>query len=56
METLSPRVKRPGPEADHSSPSSSEVKKARIYTFSTPGAFVVWCLINHMDTFTYARC
>jgi hypothetical protein len=28
METLSPRVKRPNREADHSSPSSLEVKKA----------------------------
>jgi hypothetical protein len=29
---LSPGVKRPGPEVDHSSATSAEVKKTRIYT------------------------
>jgi hypothetical protein len=29
---LSPGVKRPGREADHSSPTSAEVKKMWIYT------------------------
>jgi hypothetical protein len=32
---LSPGTKRPGREADHSSPASAEVKKMWIYT-STP--------------------
>jgi hypothetical protein len=32
---LSPGVKRPGREADHSAPTSAEVKKIYIYT-STP--------------------
>jgi hypothetical protein len=37
---LSPGVKRPGREANHSPPTSAEVKKMRIYTFSPPYAFV----------------
>jgi hypothetical protein len=36
---LSPEVKRPGREADHSPPSSAEVKKMWIYT--SPYAFAV---------------
>jgi hypothetical protein len=32
---LSPKVKRPGREADHSPPTSAEIKKMWIYT-STP--------------------
>jgi hypothetical protein len=35
LEALSPRIKRPGREADHSPPTSAEVKKMWIYT-STP--------------------
>jgi hypothetical protein len=33
---LSLRVKRPGREADHSPPSSAEVKNAWSYTFTPP--------------------
>jgi hypothetical protein len=33
---LSPGVKRPGREADHSPPTSAEVKKTWIYTSSPP--------------------
>jgi hypothetical protein len=39
---LSPGVKRPGREADHSPPASAEVKK----TSTPPYAFMAWCLIN----------
>jgi hypothetical protein len=37
---LSPRVKQPGREADHSPPTSAEVKKMWIYTFTSPYAFM----------------
>jgi hypothetical protein len=42
---LSPGVKRPRREADHSPPASVEVKKMWIYT-SPPYAFMVYCLIS----------
>jgi hypothetical protein len=35
---LSPGVKRPGREADHSPPASAEVKKTWIYTSAPPYA------------------
>jgi hypothetical protein len=37
---LSPGVKRPRREADHSPPTSAEVKKMRIYTSTPPHAFM----------------
>jgi hypothetical protein len=37
---LSPGVKRPGREADHSPPASVEVKKMWIYTSTSPHAFL----------------
>jgi hypothetical protein len=37
---LSPGVKRPGREADHSPPTSAEVKKIRIYTSTLLYAFM----------------
>jgi hypothetical protein len=37
---VSPGVKRPGREADHSPPASAEVKKIWIYTSSLPYAFM----------------
>jgi hypothetical protein len=36
---LSPGIKRPGREADHSPPDSAEVKKMFNYTFTPPYAF-----------------
>jgi hypothetical protein len=39
-------VKRPGHEADPSPPTSAEVKKMWIYTFTPPYAFMEWCLIT----------
>jgi hypothetical protein len=38
--SLSPGVKRPGCEADHSPPSSAQVKKMWIYTSTPPYAFM----------------
>jgi hypothetical protein len=37
---LSPRVKRPEHEADHSPPTSAEVKKTWIYTSTPPYVFM----------------
>jgi hypothetical protein len=43
---LSPGVKRPGHEADHSPPTSAEVKKMWIYTSTPTYAFMAYCLIS----------
>jgi hypothetical protein len=40
---LSLRVKRPGREADHSPPSSAEVKNVWGYTSTPKYAFIAWC-------------
>jgi hypothetical protein len=63
---LSPGVKRLGCEADHSPPSSTEVKNALSYTsiphmpswrgawLSTGYVFMAWCLVEpRYFTFTY---
>jgi hypothetical protein len=49
---LSLGVKRPGREADHSPPSSAEVKNAWSYTSTPPYVFMAWCLVKHRDNFT----
>jgi hypothetical protein len=46
---LSPQIKRPGREADNSTPTSAEFKK------TPPYAFMVWCLIKHRDNFTFEK-
>jgi hypothetical protein len=38
--TPSPGVKRPGREADHSPPTSAEVKKTLVYTSTPPYVFM----------------
>jgi len=43
---LSLGVKRRGGEADHSSPSSAEVKKAWSYTSTPQYALLVWCSVK----------
>jgi hypothetical protein len=43
---LSPEVKRQGLEADHSPPTSVEVKKILIYTSTPSYAFMAQCLIS----------
>jgi hypothetical protein len=43
--------KRPGREADHSIPSSTEVHNAWSCT-SILRVFMAWCLIKHRDNFT----
>jgi hypothetical protein len=41
---LSPELKRWG-EADHSHPSSTEIKNGENYTSTPPYVFLAWCLI-----------
>jgi hypothetical protein len=43
---LSTGVKLPGREANHSPPTSAEVKKMWIYTFTPQYAFMAQCLIS----------
>jgi hypothetical protein len=43
---LSPGVKRPGREADHSPPSSAEGKKTSIYTSTPTYVVTAYCLIS----------
>jgi hypothetical protein len=46
-------VKRPGREADHSPPSSAEVRNAWSYTSSPQYVFMAWCLVKHRDNFIF---
>jgi hypothetical protein len=46
-EALSPWVKRPGREADHSTPYSAEVKNVWSYTSTAPYVFMSWCLVKY---------
>jgi hypothetical protein len=48
--SLSARVKWPGLEADHSPPSSAEVKTLGAVPPFSQYAFMAWCLIRAMDT------
>jgi hypothetical protein len=50
---LSLGVKRQGREADHSLPSSAEVKNARSYTSTPQYVCMAWCLVKHRDIFTF---
>jgi hypothetical protein len=46
-------IKRPGREADHSLPSSAEVKKIWSYTSITPHVSMTWCLISSRNNFNF---
>jgi hypothetical protein len=51
---LSLGVKWLGCEADHSPPSSAEVKTAWSYTYTPEYAFMVWCSVKkYRDNFTF---
>jgi hypothetical protein len=50
---LSPAVKSPGHEVDHSPPPKAEVRKAWTCTPTPPYAFMSWDLITHRDNFTF---
>jgi hypothetical protein len=41
-------VKRPGHKADHSPPSSAEIKNAWGYTSTSPHTFRLWYLVKHL--------
>jgi hypothetical protein len=43
---LSVGIKRPGREADHSPPSSADVKNAWSYTSTPQYAFMAWCSVK----------
>jgi hypothetical protein len=52
---LSLGVKRLELEADHSPPSSAEIKNAWSYTSTPQHAFIAWCSVTkkHRDDFTF---
>jgi hypothetical protein len=52
---LSFGVKWPGREADHSPPSSAEVKNEWSYASTPQYIFMEWCLVKHRDNFTFVR-
>jgi hypothetical protein len=43
---FSPELKRPGREANHTPPTSAQVKKTWTYTSTAPYVFMAWCLVN----------
>jgi len=51
--SLSLEVKWPGHEADHSPPSSAEIKNVWSYTSIPPYILMTWCLVKHRDNFTF---
>jgi hypothetical protein len=46
-------VKQPGREANHSPPSSVEVKNSWSYTSTPQCVFMAWCLVKHRDNFSF---
>jgi hypothetical protein len=50
---LSPGVKRPWHEADHSPLSSAEVKECVELHFHLRTRFMAWCLVKQRDNFTF---
>jgi hypothetical protein len=50
---LSPGLKRPAREADHSPPTSAEVKNAWSYTSTHQCVFMAWCLVKHRENFIF---
>jgi hypothetical protein len=46
-------VKQPGREADHSPPSSAEVKECVELYLHSQYAFMACCLVKHRDNFTF---
>jgi hypothetical protein len=47
------RVKTSGREADHSPPSSVEVKNPWSYTSTPPHVLIAWYLVKHRSNFTF---
>jgi hypothetical protein len=53
---LSSEIKRQGRGADHSPPTSAEVKKIWIYTFTPPYAFVALCFTGIQLVISFCEC
>jgi predicted dehydrogenase len=51
--TLSLEVKWSGYEADHSPPTTAEVKNCGLITSTLKHIFMAWCLIKHRGNFTF---
>jgi hypothetical protein len=49
-------VKQPWHEADHSPPSSAEIKNVWSISPLPQYVFMVWCLVKHRDNFTFYLC
>jgi hypothetical protein len=50
-----PRCQTAGHEADHSPPTSAEVKKTWIYASALSYVFMAWCLVKHRDCFIFTQ-
>jgi hypothetical protein len=50
---LSPVVKWPDHEAEHSPPPSAKVNNAWSYASIPPYIFMAWYLVKHRDKFTF---
>jgi hypothetical protein len=50
---LSPGIQRQGREANHSPPSSAEVKNAWSYTSTPQYPFMASCLVKHRNNFIF---
>jgi hypothetical protein len=48
-----PGVRRQEHEADHSPPSSAEVKNAWSCTYIATYVVMSWCLVKHRDSFNF---
>jgi len=48
---LTPGLKRPGREANHSPPSNAEVKNKWSYTSTPTYVFMAWSLVKHRCNF-----
>jgi hypothetical protein len=48
-----PGVKQPRREADHSPPTSAEIKKTWVYTSTPPQVFMAQCLISYVQVQIY---
>jgi hypothetical protein len=53
LRALSPEIKRPVREADHSPPSSAEVKNVWGYTITPQYVFKLRCLGKQSDNFSF---
>jgi hypothetical protein len=49
---LSPGLKWPGRELNHSPPSEAEIKNVWSYTSTSQYVFIEWCLVKHRNNFS----